>query len=449
MLQTALIAATGSACSSCLVAPPAPCEVGDLYCSSAQTLLLSLLSNSDNLAFPAVSAGGAFTCALLVDGQVRCWGNGGGGRLGYGNTQTIGDDETPASAGSVPLGGKATQIDVGVDHACAVLESGGVRCWGVGGNGRLGYGNTTNVGDNETPASVGDVPLGGTAVQVSAGQWHTCALMTTGKVRCWGAGNFGQTGYSTTVDIGDDEFPSSMGDVDVGGIATQVSAAGQHTCALLTDGSLRCWGRATYGQLGTGNTTTIGDNELPSSVGPVSVNGTVVQVETAGYSDISHTCALLADGTVRCWGTTADGQIGSGNTTTIGDTELPTAVGALDIPGRVVQIDSMKNHNCARLDTGEIYCWGAGGNGRLGYANTISIGDDETPVSAGSVPLGAGTQDITVGNGHSCVVFDDERIRCWGNAANGRLGTLDTTNTIGDDEYPQAGTDAIVRDEDA
>ena len=106
-----------------------------------------------------LAAGDYATCALLVSGSVRCWGSGTLGELGYGNTNDIGDDETPASAGDIDVGGIVTHIDVGFMHACATLENGAVRCWGRGGTGALGYGNTHDIGDNEAPAAAGDVKL--------------------------------------------------------------------------------------------------------------------------------------------------------------------------------------------------------------------------------------------------------------------------------------------------
>ena len=154
-----------------------------------------------------LSAGGFHTCAILDDGALRCWGSGVSGQLGYGNTITIGDDETPASAGDVPVGDRVVQVAAGSTHTCALLASASVRCWGSGGQGRLGYGNTITIGDDETPASAGDVPMGDRVVQVAAETSHTCALNSTGSVRCWGQGSFGRLGYGNINHIGDDEDP--------------------------------------------------------------------------------------------------------------------------------------------------------------------------------------------------------------------------------------------------
>jgi Regulator of chromosome condensation (RCC1) repeat len=132
--------------------------------------------------------------------------------LGYGNEITIGDNETPASAGDIDVGGMAVSITAGQFHTCALLDTGAVRCWGSSfSDGALGYGNINTIGDNETPASAGDVPLGGVAVSITVGAGHTCALLDTSAVRCWGYG--GPLGYGNINTIGDNETPASAGDV--------------------------------------------------------------------------------------------------------------------------------------------------------------------------------------------------------------------------------------------
>jgi hypothetical protein len=207
-----------------------------------------------------IAAGKHHTCALLDTGDVRCWGEGANGRLGYGNAITIGDNESPASAGSVDVGGTVTQIVAGEDHTCALLDTGSVRCWGIGASGRLGYGNTNDIGDNETPADVGDVTVGGTVTQIDAGVFHTCTLLDTGAVRCWGTGGAGRLGYGNSTTIGDDETPADAGNVDIGGAVTQI-----------VTGTVRCWGSSSNGTLGYGNNEIIGDNETPASVGDVDI----------------------------------------------------------------------------------------------------------------------------------------------------------------------------------
>ncbi len=387
-----------------------------------------------------IAAGDEHSCALLASGTVRCWGIGGSGRLGYGNVNNIGDNETPASAGDVNVGVTVKQISAGGTHTCALLDSGAVRCWGDGTSGRLGYGSLNTIGDNETPASAGDVNVGGTVKQIALGTAHTCALLETGTVRCWGSGTLGRLGYGNTNNIGDNETPASAGDVNVGGTVKQIAAAFNHTCALLETGAVRCWGTGTAGRLGYGNLNDIGDGETPASAGDVNVGGTVKQIAAGG----AHSCALLDTGAVRCWGSGNNGRLGYGNSSTIGDNETPASAGDVNAGGTVKQIATETAHTCALLDTGAVRCWGSGANGRLGYGNTNDIGDDETPASAGDVNVGGTVKGTAGGLAHTCALLSSDAVRCWGSGANGRLG-YGNTNDIGDDETPASAGDVTYR----
>ena len=135
-----------------------------------------------------VSAGGWHSCALFDTGKVRCWGEAFSGQLGYGNRTNIGDTEKPNSVEYVDIGGTVKQIEAGARHTCALLTTGSVRCWGSSTDGQLGYGNKNQVGSGNTwtITAVGDVNVGGVVKQIAVGDYHTCALLTTGKVRCWG-----------------------------------------------------------------------------------------------------------------------------------------------------------------------------------------------------------------------------------------------------------------------
>jgi alpha-tubulin suppressor-like RCC1 family protein len=270
--------------------------------------------------------------------------------------------------------GRAGHIDAGAAHTCAILQTGGVRCWGLGTNGRLGYGNTTDIGDNETPGSITPVDLGAgrTATAITAGDEHTCAILDNGNVLCWGEGSFGRLGYGNTTDIGDNELPGSIAPVVLGAgrTATAITAGGEHTCAILDNAKVRCWGWAFEGRLGYANANDIGDNETPGSVGPV--------------------------------------NFGAGRTV--------TAIAAGD------------DHNCARLDDGSTRCWGDGADGQLGYANINDIGDNETPGTAGPVDLGAGrtVTDIAAGNDYSCAT--STTCRCPAGASGARAGSATRTS---------------------
>jgi alpha-tubulin suppressor-like RCC1 family protein len=149
-----------------------------------------------------------------------------------------------AEQASQPASAAAGEIDAGRYHSCAILPSAALRCWGYGGDGALGYGNTDTIGDNETPASAGPVNLGigRTAVEVATGDVHTCALLDDATVRCFGFGADGRLGYGHTATIGDNEAPAAQAPVDLGAgrTAKTITAGRGYTCAVLDDGSVRC-----------------------------------------------------------------------------------------------------------------------------------------------------------------------------------------------------------------
>ena len=391
-----------------------------------------------------IDAGDFHTCAILDSGAVRCWGEGGLGRLGYGNTKDVGDNETPGSVGPVKLGAgrTATAISAGSSHTCALLDNGAVRCWGSGGNGRLGYGNTNRIGDNETPGSVGPVDLGPgrSAVAISAGEAHTCAILDNGAVHCWGVAGNGQLGYGNTNAIGDNETPGSVGPVDLGPgrSAVAISAGYSHTCAILDNGAVRCWGSGPSGELGYGNTDTIGDDETPGSVGPsISAPGAPrwrsapAASSTPARSSITARCGAGA--------TAAPASSATATPDAIGDDETPGSVGPVNLGAgrRAVAISAGGDQTCGLLDNGAVRCWGYGGGGLLGYGNITTIGDNETPGPFGPVDLGAGRSGtaISAGVSHTCAILDNSAMRCWGSSGNGELG-YGNTNTIGDNETP-------------
>lgn len=390
-----------------------------------------------------VSAGNNHTCAVLDDGGLLCWGVGdfsteNFGQLGYANDEGIGDDESPTSAGKVEVGGPVTQVATGATHTCALLDTGSVRCWGEGNQGRLGYGNENNIGDDETPEEAGDVNIGGNVVQIAAGFEHTCALLETGTVRCWGRGSLGELGYGNGNDIGDDETPASVGDVNVGGTVVQLATGSSHTCAVLDTGGVRCWGFGLEGQLGYGNTDSVGNANTPADVGDVPVGGFVVQVAAGS----GHTCALLDTGNVRCWGQGGFGRLGYGNEESIGVFNTPDSAGDVPIGGKVTQLTSTAFHTCALLETGNVRCWGLAGSGVLGYANRDNVGNDETPQETGDVNVGGAVIQLSTGDDHTCAVLENRAVRCWGNGASGRLGYANTDD-IGDDETPDQAGDVL------
>ncbi len=344
-------------------------------------------------------------CARMTAGDVRCWGRATGGLLGYGDLNDIGDNETPAGVGSVPTGVGEPVVDIGGgdDFVCAVFQSGRVRCWGSNHAGQLGMGHQRqiHVGDDETPADMdSDVLLGGRAVQVAGGRYKACALLDTGKVRCWGLNawdwdwqakrvvgysyGLGYGAFGTAEPIGDDEPPSEAGDLALPGTAKKIAVGGYHMCALMDDGAVRCWGDGGDGNLGHGQGGhAIGDDETAAATIPLYFESPVVDV-AAGYW---HTCVLLENGSVRCWGDgNSGGQLGIPGTTRLGLDEHAGSVPPVSVGGPVARIFLYEDGTCAVMRAGGLRCWGYNG-GILGYPFSENIGKGEHPASVGDIVL--------------------------------------------------------------
>jgi alpha-tubulin suppressor-like RCC1 family protein len=157
--------------------------------------------------------------------------------------------------------GAVIEIDAGAGHTCVRIGA-SVRCFGAGQNGRLGYANSFPIGDNELPSSQPFVDVGDDVISLATGEAHTCAVTKANTVSCWGSSLAGRLGIPGTTDIGDNESPASAGAVPVGIAVTKVVAGIAHTC-VLGDGEIRCWGHGQYGQLGYASTENLGDNEPP------------------------------------------------------------------------------------------------------------------------------------------------------------------------------------------
>jgi alpha-tubulin suppressor-like RCC1 family protein len=398
------------------------------------------------VAASSLDAGGLHTCVVLSTGALRCWGADASGQLGHDSPVNVGDGTVSIkAAGDIPLGpgAKAVAVAAGEDHTCVLLTTGSLRCWGNGGSGRLGYDNTTNVGDGSGPSiqAAGDVPLGlgATAVAVTAGHRHTCALLTTGAVRCWGEGVQGELGHDSVFNIGDGaaghQSIETAGNVPLAGKATAISAGEAHTCALMASGGVRCWGYGQNGQLGYNATQNVGDGD-PAGVsietlGDVPLSGKATAI-TAGTN---HTCALMTSGGVRCWGAGGFGQLGYNSRANIGDGlgVLMQSLGDVPLGGKAAAISAGGNHTCALLTNGAVRCWGQGFGGELGHNSTGNIGDGSGPSieAAGDVPLGAKAVAVSAGTEHTCALLTTGKMRCWGAGGAGRLGYGSTTN-VGD-----------------
>jgi len=318
-------------------------------------------------------------CALLEDGTVRCWGQNPYGQLGYGNTIDLGAQPGELPTPIVDLGDPVKQLTTGSAHTCAVTVGGALRCWGEAPYGALGYGNKNNIGDQPGEMPPPDVPVGGgEVVQVSAGSAHTCVVLAGGAVKCWGINESGQLGYGHVIRFGDGPGEMPTPDVDVGGPVIQVSAGGHHTCALLQGGKVRCWGENDVGQLGYGHKNWLGDNPGEMPTPDVTLGGDAVQIATGSQSS----CALLDDGTVRCWGA----RTGVPNAGFVGDApgEMPPA--PVQLGGAALRLAEEGTLSmCVILVDRSLRCWGNNQLGQLGLGHDQEIGDNETPAQAGIV----------------------------------------------------------------
>lgn len=422
-------------CGDSIVNNDEECDNGVGTCEGAGCVDL------DELSF-GVYAGGAHTCAL-VGSYVRCWGLGSSGQLGHMNTKSVGDDEEPTYINDVDVGAEVEQLALGESHTCALLKDGqGVKCWGLGAEGQLGYGDTENVGDDEAPADREPflASENGTSVtQLVAGGAHTCALLeqqagTGGEVKCWGLGAEGQLGYGDTKSISDptnEPFVTFAG--SNGAKVKMVTAGGAHTCALMDDDTtVYCWGRGEDGQLSNQS----GDQTVSPAVASV-FSGTPEPIAQLVAGAI-HTCVLLETGSAYCWGRSHNGQTGSQAIHNIGDDadEYPELVEGLS---GIVQLAAGGYHTCALSEDGSIYCWGWAIHGQLGNGDTKDIGNEEgePPVR---VDVGRGSIGVTTGTTHTCALMEGGLIRCWGRGTDGRLG-YGNTDSIGDDEIPASGRD--------
>jgi alpha-tubulin suppressor-like RCC1 family protein len=285
-------------------------------------------------------------------------------------------------------GRTATAISAGSAHTCAVLDNATVKCWGLNTDGQLGLGDTDDRGDDagEMGDALSIINLGTarTAVAISAGSTHTCAILDNATAKCWGAGANGRLGYGDQNSLGDDagEMGNALAAVSLGTGRTvkALSSGDAHTCAILDDNSLKCWGAGTDGRLGYGTQTSLGDSsgEMGDALSTVSLGtGRTANSISLGTA---HTCVILDNSEVKCWGYGTSGRLGSGNILSLGDAsgEMGDELTAVDLgTSRTAKaIKAGDAHTCAVLDNFTVKCWGSGSNGRLGTGATLSLGDE-------------------------------------------------------------------------
>jgi alpha-tubulin suppressor-like RCC1 family protein len=347
-----------------------------------------------------IAAGAAHTCTVFTGGSVKCWGDNEYGKLGVG----VVDPATgmavpplvayPIDVPGLPFG--VASLALGTGHSCALTTAGAVKCWGRNQSGELG--------DNSTTPSVAPVDvagLGSGVVQIGAGEFFTCALTAAGAVKCWGSNSGGQLGDAGSVD--------QSAPVNVSGLSSGVTAIAvglSHACAITATGGVKCWGNNSNGQLGNGS---IASRNTPGDV--TGLTSGVISI-SAGWR---NSCALKPSGELKCWGFNGEGQLGNGNNAISGLTPV-----SVDTSGFIPSTTSTGGiHSCALVAGGGARCWGSNQYGNLGD-NTIINRNVPTSV----VGATADWVELATGGTHNCARLSagSVTIRCWGDNQVGQVG---------------------------
>ena len=288
-------------------------------------------------------------------------------------------------------GRPGNDLATGFRHTCVVTAVGGIKCWGSNEQGQLGNGGNA---DSATPVDVSGLTKGVTGV--AAGGNHSCAWIERGGVKCWGGNGRGALGNGVTADSGTP--------VDVVGLDDRVAdlAVGRnHTCAVTVEGSLKCWGGNYNGQLGDGTTT---DRTTPVDV--IGLSSGIATVSGSG----DHTCAVTTEGIAKCWGGNWKGQLGDGTMT-----DRTTPVNVIGLTMGVDSISGGGAHSCAVSKEGGVKCWGHNFQGQLG-GRTSGGG---TPADVAG--LSSGVVAVSTRISHTCVVTIASEVKCWGSDDAGQV----------------------------
>jgi len=358
----------------------------------ARQIAHPLVASFEPVAVPGVAerhgiaAGAAHACALGADGTVVCWGNNAAGQLGNGTTAGA---STPVAVEG--LAG-AVGIAAGRVHTCAFGGDGAVACWGDNREGQLG--NRTML------ASSLAVPVAGVsgAVAIASGWAHSCALIEDGSVWCWGNNQEGQLGVGTRMMA---EGPVRVARIDN---AVGIGAGVAHTCAVLFDGRVACWGNDGFGQ-------TFGTSFGLRSSRPVLIAG--ITSAAAVAAGRNHTCALLRERVVKCWGANNFGQLGAP-----GGTFSPSVPVQVALVADAVSITAGFFHTCALASDGSVRCWGANIAGQLGAPSENRTASALPMDVIGAPPATA----VAAGGVYTCALLEAGDVACWGGNDFNQLG---------------------------
>ncbi len=436
-----VVAATG------VYTAPATIGAGSVKVTDAATNTST--ANVTHIKPVEIASGSYHNCVRYNNGGVKCWGLGSSGQLGQGATTNLGTSAAQMG-GALPFvnlgtGRTATSISAGISHTCAILDNATLKCWGSNTYGQLGTGNTTSygsasgqMGDNLPAVNLG---TGRTAVKLFAYGYETCVILDNNATKCFGRNNYGQLGQDDIVTRGTSS--SQMGDnllainFGSGRTATKLVGGADYTCAQLDNNSVKCFGRANYGQTGYENTTTTG-NAAGSMAALAFVNLGTGRSAVDISAFYSHTCAILDNATIKCWGRNQSGQLGNGNTSNLGD-----GVGEMGDGLPVVPLASFtptkiwagRQWSCAGNAAGAVRCWGLNSTGQLLVGSITTLGDNAGEVAAlANINFGTGltVSSMDVGYYSGCAILSNDRIKCFGSAANNDLLNGSTTVHLGD-----------------
>lgn len=316
--------------------------------------------------FRSVAVGGSHTCGLASTGAAFCWGRDAAGQLGEDADADNADEPVPVQVDTTALtpGSQFIKLALGDGHTCGLTDDDLVYCWGSDNRGQLGTGG----GNSNVPVPVDTSALdpGEVFTNVFANGRHSCATSNNGRAFCWGADDNGALGENADGDNLDEAVPTLIDTsaLTPGTDFQEISLGARHGCGMATNGRVFCWGFDGTGALGE---DLDGDNldeviPVPVDTSLLTPGTTFVTISAGG----DHSCGIASDGRAFCWGENAAGELGIGS---IGSpVNIPNEIDSsnLNIGTRFVAIHAGRASSCGITDDGAAYCWGADNTGQLG-----------------------------------------------------------------------------------
>jgi alpha-tubulin suppressor-like RCC1 family protein len=347
-----------------------------------------------------IAAGDKHTCAIAVNDTIWCWGDNAFSQLG--SSEFLEDlSLVPVQTAALPGSRIAKRIVAGANHTCVLATDGTVWCWGQNGNGNLGDGSFSTQGDPRQAL------LGTTAVMIAAGGSTTCAALSNNTLKCWGKGNSGQIGNNLSL-----LSNATPVNTPVSFTVAHLEIGSTHSCAISSIGIAWCWGEFTNGRLGT---TAMSNAVNPTAT--ASLGGVASEVAAGG----THTCVLLVNGTVACFGYNDMGQLGQTPTQPASSNSTPTV---MTLAATATHVSVGKQFTCALLSTAAVHCFGDNASGQLGSGSSGSARNTPNEVTE----LTGSVVDVVAGAGHACAVMSTGEVRCWGLNDSGQLGIGTNSN---------------------